>query len=247
MTLLYKLFLLILIPLSSWAAVPMKIYVRASFYDYVQAALQPCDDVEIKSLPSPMLSLVLRQGDNAEAHLYVGLDETQLAFSTQMRTLPFAQGDLALITRVPFTGTWSAWLQLGKLLICADPRTSSTAAAFFRWAQSQGYKEATIREWCQVMPSSLASAYALFTSGAGDGMIGYTTTPELSRGRGDSQPEYVFPLEGAKEIWSLGVTKTGEKHPQMDALLTHLLSPQGQEVLRQKAHLEPVGNSKHGL
>jgi hypothetical protein len=224
--------------LSCALSAPYVIHVRSSFAPLVQTLFPEDPSLRIRVLSGSMVTVSAQQGHN-QAHLIIGFEGHKQHLLRRGHYRPYARGHLALMVRNKNQDPWQC---LGQW-IGQDPESSSTGAAFVRWAQGRGMTKTQIQTLFLRQTNSLSGSYLLFHQGLGQVLVAYTTTPQFSDASPQKKTFYSIPLQGAYEEWGIVLTARGQEEEKTSHILDRLYSEEGQKALKEKALLDPVSRN----
>jgi ABC-type thiamine transport system substrate-binding protein len=136
----------------------------------------------------------------------------------------------------------SSLLLKKKTWVGQDPLTSSTGFAFTKWAQEQGLTEKEVKDLFLFQIGSLAASFILFQQGAGQVLVGYTTTPLFALRQKSGMFLKAIPLKGAYEEWGIIVTPKGQNDPRTKNILQRLFCEKSKLLVQESLLLELVGS-----
>jgi len=138
-----------------------------------------------------------------------------------------------------------------RMLICQDPRTSSTGFSFLLWTIARFGEEGYLDFWRSIDPTLLtitqgwSEAWTLLTHGEAPIMVGFSNTTAYGAMYGDSLRYRAFVPggQGYRTIYGVGIVRETD-HPELaKAFIDLLLSKEIQELLPRTEIMFPANET----
>ena len=135
-----------------------------------------------------------------------------------------------------------------NMLICEDPRTSSTGFSFLLWTIAQFGKNGYLTFWRDLNPTILtitqgwSTAWTMLTHGEAPLMVSYSTDAAYAAlsGKTPRYLSYTPAGEGYRTVYGVGIIRGTTQQKLAEEFINLLLSPQIQRLIPVKEAMFPV-------